>query len=130
MAVIRAAHYGQTVEALKQDPIIQQMANELFDGWSRNMVNPFETWLMMRALDMYKDRGGTVGSHIGGPIEAVRDLMLDMLLKQERVTIDLMSEAEKADPQDVEQVKLLRRAYSSLMRMKVQVVEWQREERG
>lgn len=64
---IRSADYDETEAALAADPIIQAMAAEIpehFDtqGWS------FTT----AALHEYKARGGTIGSHIGGPAAAIR----------------------------------------------------------
>jgi hypothetical protein len=75
--VIRAAHYDDTVEKLKADPIIVQMAHEM-DGYSLDELE----WpsgprheFMMATLHEYKSRGGEIGSHIGGPAEAILQLL-------------------------------------------------------
>lgn len=77
---IEAAHYGETRRALMADPIIVAMAEEL-EGlpWHKDLCHEDRTTprfeFMMGALDEYKRRGGTIGSHIGGPAEAILALL-------------------------------------------------------
>lgn len=73
MPEIRAAHYAETIKKLKADPIIQEMAASIpadFDLTSWNF--------MTRSLDVYKERGGVVETHIGGPAEAIAELVAEV----------------------------------------------------
>jgi hypothetical protein len=68
--VIQAEQYGDTEAALAADPIIVGMAAGIPDdvdlsGWS------FTT----NALAEYRERGGTIVTHIGGPAAAIRALV-------------------------------------------------------
>jgi len=75
---IEASHYGETRAALKADPIIQDMAGgckhiplaELAyeDGGPKGDF-------MMAALREYNARGGAIPTHIGGPAEAILELL-------------------------------------------------------
>lgn len=66
---IEATHYEETRKALMVDPIIVAMAAEIPDD-----VDLTQSALMNAALREYNARGGTVATHIGGPIEAIRRL--------------------------------------------------------
>lgn len=69
--VIRAAHYDEAVENLIADPIIQQMAAEIPpEDIHFTEKNEF----MQIALSEYRNRGGKVDCHIGGPSEAIRKI--------------------------------------------------------
>jgi hypothetical protein len=69
---LRAEHYKEAVENLKRDPIIQKMADELKDAWAVRT----DTWeFNSSALYEYHKRGGKVETHIGGPAEAIRELV-------------------------------------------------------
>lgn len=74
---IQAAHYGETVEALKADPIIIQMAIEIEP---LNLpAEELRSWnFIQRALDIYKERGGQIGTHIGGPAEAIAKTLQEL----------------------------------------------------
>lgn len=74
--VIEANHYRETRVALAADPIIVGMYDELpaplrlalADG----SLPESERWpLMRRALTHYTECGGTIETHIGGPLEAI-----------------------------------------------------------
>lgn len=65
MTMIRAAHYDQTVAALKADPIIQGMAVSL----PSDVVMDFGFTLAANAE--YARRGGKISAHIGGVKEAL-----------------------------------------------------------
>jgi hypothetical protein len=70
--VIEADHYRETRAKLKADPILQGMVQELRDDdVCACQVD------MNAALQEYKRRGGTVQTHIGGPVQAIRELMRD-----------------------------------------------------
>jgi hypothetical protein len=78
MNVIRAAHYGETVAALMADPIIIDMAAGLAAVPMDKIVHPAggaRHEFMMAALDEYHTRGGKIGTHIGGPAEALLNLL-------------------------------------------------------
>ena len=76
MAVIRAKHYREAVDALKKDPIIIAMAKQT-SGKSlveSRMVGSDGTpsgRYMVNILNAYVDYGGRVETHIGGPAEAI-----------------------------------------------------------
>lgn len=77
--VIEAAHYGETERKLQADPLIRRMAAEaLDDGYT---VETFDfSGRMLDCLRYYTaecERIGRkpIGSHIGGPINAIRALM-------------------------------------------------------
>ena len=75
MAVIQAAHYGETEARLLEDPIVIELAseipwNELNDRFLNNDMEPnFD--FMMRANQAYSDRGGKDGGHIGAIANAI-----------------------------------------------------------
>lgn len=71
-------------EALKLDPIIVAMYDEVFDhdkkilaegGFSESQ----EFVLALVSAQEYEDRGGTLESHLGGPFDAVVSLCRDAL---------------------------------------------------
>lgn len=75
--MIRSPEYAKTIKKLKADPIIQEMAAsipEKFDITSWNF--------MTRSLDVYKERGGVVETHIGGPAEAIAELVAERKQKK------------------------------------------------
>jgi hypothetical protein len=88
---IEAEHYQKTRDALKKDPVILAMVAEIQRDMNYNSFMAMFTHngtrrrtdegdgptfdFMGRALDEYKKRGGTIGSHIGGPAEAIIALM-------------------------------------------------------
>lgn len=67
MAIIVADHYRTTVKALAESEIIIAMAHSLPDDFDLESHE-----FMMNARRTYKERGGKVDSHIGGPAEAIR----------------------------------------------------------
>lgn len=71
MAMIRAAHYGETVEALKADPIIQSMVVMLPDDVEMDFG------FTLAANAEYARRGGKVQAHIGGVKEALAALIAE-----------------------------------------------------
>ena len=85
MAVIKAAHYGETEARLTQDPIVIAMAKGLADVprgqlvheravIGGNEVTPrFE--FMQSANAEYRQRGGTDGGHIGAVAHALLNLL-------------------------------------------------------
>lgn len=74
MPAIEADHYRTTRKELAADPLIRDMAAGL-EGVPLDQLQhapgeprgPF----MMGALEEYRKRGGTIGSHIGGPAQAI-----------------------------------------------------------
>jgi len=75
---IEAEHYGQTRKALKADPIIRDMAGGLAGVPMSELVHEEGTprhEFMMAALREYQARGGQIGTHIGGPAEALLELL-------------------------------------------------------
>jgi hypothetical protein len=72
---IEADHYREHREALKADPIIQQMTRDLAGVVQAGIVD-VDSWSFMRAaMNEYRRRGGTIPAHIGGPAEAIRALL-------------------------------------------------------
>lgn len=79
---IEAEHYGETRKALMADPIIRDMAEGVRDtllkdiAWT-NLAGQLEPKheFMMAALREYGRRGGEIGTHIGGPAEAILALL-------------------------------------------------------
>ena len=77
MASIRAAHYGETEQALTNDSIVRQTAsqlpwNELKEQFTHGNGEPtFE--FMMRANETYRERGGEFDGplHIGAIATAI-----------------------------------------------------------
>lgn len=71
---IEAAHYGETRKALAADPIIKDMAEGVRHITLDELVHPgggARHEFMMAALREYQGRGGEIGTHIGGPAEAI-----------------------------------------------------------
>lgn len=67
---IEAEHYEETRRALMADPIIIDMAVVVPKEWDCG------SWsFMQNALALYKKRGGTIPTHIGGPAEAIERLV-------------------------------------------------------
>ena len=81
--VIRAAHYDETVKALMADPIIQAMVKGLVNDPSldaktavHNLITSgWAPGFMQVALREYTARGGKVPTHIGGPAEAITNIL-------------------------------------------------------
>jgi hypothetical protein len=71
MAMIRAAHYDATVDALKADPIIRGMAASL----PADVEMDFGFTLAANAE--YARRGGQVAAHIGGVKEALAAVLAE-----------------------------------------------------
>lgn len=69
MSVIRAAHYTETVEKLKADPIIIGMAASLPTDVEMNFA------FTLAANAEYAARGGKIQAHIGGVKEALAALL-------------------------------------------------------
>lgn len=82
---IQANHYGKTVKALKADPIIigmvEGVSNVPMDQLQHEDGTPRHN-LMMRALDEYHRQNGKIDTHIGGPAEAILEL-----LKEKNATV-------------------------------------------
>lgn len=79
---LTADHYRNTVQALKADPIIGQMAAELnlaadpLAGATDENGQP--TFNFMQAANReYARRGGRIEAHIGGVAEAITGLLAD-----------------------------------------------------
>lgn len=71
--VIESDDYRREVEALKADPIIQAMVDELPPGFDPAIT---ETWGFVRGASFeYGARGGRDGRSIGGPARAIRALL-------------------------------------------------------
>lgn len=74
--VLESDDYRKTREALMADPIIRVMAQELPADWRLRFTyggtadRPNYNF-MAAALETYKERGGTINTHIGGPAEAI-----------------------------------------------------------
>lgn len=75
MTTIRAAHYGETIAALKADPIIIEMAATITKADVAGGIHG--TGFMQAALAEYNRRGGRVNTHIGGPAEAIAEIVND-----------------------------------------------------
>lgn len=83
MSVIEGDDYRKTREALKADPIIQDMAGGVKKeitsiddlAWPESGTPRHE--FTMAALREYQARGGKIGSHIGGPAEAILMILKD-----------------------------------------------------
>lgn len=78
MSGIEAEHYGETRARLVADPIIQQMAHELRDMDVAELVHASGTprhEFMMAALREWQTRGGDGNTHIGGPAEAILEIL-------------------------------------------------------
>jgi hypothetical protein len=92
---IEAEHYGQTRRALQADPIIGAMAAELRGMPAGQLVHEESGTprheFMMGALREYQRRGGQIGTHIGGPAEAIL-----ALLKSSETVNAWLDEAEAA----------------------------------
>lgn len=80
MAVIKAAHYGETEARLMLDPIVIDMAKGLADVPRKELVHDgpdggprFE--FMQAANAQYRDRGGKDGGHIGAVAHALINLL-------------------------------------------------------
>lgn len=71
--MIVSAKYRETVDALKRDPIILTMADEIRGTVSASDLASYD--FMTAALREYNARGGKISTHIGGPSEAVRELL-------------------------------------------------------
>jgi hypothetical protein len=78
---IRAAHYAVTEERLTRDPIVKDMALDLYVGgilpaqlapWDDDTVT--HGW-SMRLNARYREMGGTDGGHIGAVPTAVLTLL-------------------------------------------------------
>ena len=72
--VIKAGHYAATVNQLKADPIIKQMAEvipaEALGQLTNEAGEPI--WNFMQAANQeYANRGGEIEAHIGGVAEAI-----------------------------------------------------------
>lgn len=73
---IQAAHYGETEAALAADPIILGMAADIPADTAKTMLDGDPNWRFMQAaLDTYKERGGEIPTHIGGPARAVQAVL-------------------------------------------------------
>ena len=68
--VIESRDYADTVTELRKDPIIMKMAATL----PRN-VDTSEWSFVSLASRHYHEQGGTIQTHIGGPAEAIRQLL-------------------------------------------------------
>lgn len=71
--MLKAAHYETTVEKLVADPVMIALANEAPSGAVINRGGA-----MLALLRAYNAAGGTVETHIGGPLEAVEILRPDI----------------------------------------------------
>jgi len=77
IGVIESEQYGETRKLLQADPVIQDLFLELpaaiqvqlADGTLEDRYG-----FMTAALREYNRRGGTVPTHIGGPLEALEAL--------------------------------------------------------
>jgi hypothetical protein len=78
MATIRAAHYGETVEQLKADPIVHAMAAAVAGSPRDELAHPDGTprhEFMGHANAEYDLRGGRVTGHLGAVAEALLALL-------------------------------------------------------
>lgn len=73
MTSIRAAHYAETVAALEADPIIIEMAATITKADVAGGIHG--TGFMQAALGEYNRRGGKIQTHIGGPAEAIAEIV-------------------------------------------------------
>ena len=65
----------QEVERLTEDPIIQEMAEEVRPAVEVGAVD-LESWeVIQRASDIYRAQGGTQARTIGGPAMAIQRLL-------------------------------------------------------
>lgn len=63
-----SGEYRKTVELLKQDPIIREMAEDA----AHLSAEELESFAFMSAaLRRYHERGGKIPTHVGGPMEAI-----------------------------------------------------------
>ncbi len=70
---MRAHHYQGTVNDLESDPLIIEMAIRLPQGIDLAALSSWE--YVSRASAEYAKRGGKVPTHIGGPAEAISNLL-------------------------------------------------------
>lgn len=81
--VIRAAHYGETVARLKQDPIVKRMMADVYAAGPEKQAElapdgkPVFSF-MQAANERYREMGGTDGGHIGAIAEAIFALIADV----------------------------------------------------
>lgn len=90
MSTIEGPEYQKTRDALKDDPIIQAMATEMTVAWETNrfeFVHPAKVnerfqprWEFMSGCGReYHRRGGELGHHIGGPAEAIIEILTELI---------------------------------------------------
>lgn len=73
--VIEAEHYREEEKALKADPIILALADELPADFP---VAELESWAFISGAGQeYHQRGGQAARSIGGPARAIRALKLE-----------------------------------------------------
>lgn len=95
---IVASHYGDTVDAIKADPVMQRMANEVIQGIIKGEdIKLYETNWTLMTLRGYSANGGTVQGHIGGPVEALRAIVGQRLAAFGRAADN--EEFAKSDPE-------------------------------
>lgn len=75
---IEARHYQETRNRLKQDPIVLELASELWAGMVGLQEEEFyhedgtpTAWFMGAATAEYRRRGGEDGGHLGAVAEAL-----------------------------------------------------------
>jgi len=71
-------------EALKVDPIIVAMYDEIYDEDKRVLAEDgyseeVEYLIALISASEYESRGGTQESHLGGPLDAIKALAKDAL---------------------------------------------------
>jgi hypothetical protein len=74
---IEASHYSEDRDAMRADPIVQRMAEEVPDADRSRFLDSegHPNWqFMSRANATYSMRGGKVGGHIGCVAEAIVEL--------------------------------------------------------
>lgn len=72
--MIRDRSYREAVDDLKKDPIIKAMVKEVANlAFRQDQLDDYQT--MMTAAAEYISRGGEISTHIGGPIEAIKELL-------------------------------------------------------
>lgn len=118
---VESEKYGETRAALKADPIIQEMARELIQAWHADKVDPFETGLMNVALRQYDERGGTIKGHIGGPIEAIREIIIE---DTEKVHAKMVSALERNKTSDKETLDFVAEFKGELEVMLKHISDW------
>lgn len=123
--MIKAAHYTETVEALKSDPVIIAMASELPADWKLlctkgnpdGSLEPTYSF-MTGTLNEYVKRSGkgVRETHIGGPAEAIIAVRLEGVRREDvEKAIDRRDERRAIYRSEVERIDAIDRLADKLL---------------